>query len=443
MKEHYDWFLSQYGVVPGSQFTDYVFMGKDTLGEMLSRSKSDKIGAFVSCRLNDQHNLDAVDDNPISGNAVGTICQFYYDNPSYRLGTDLTKVDQRVWNWEYEQVRDFVFERIEEICENYELEGLQLDFLRHGAYFDVANTTSEERKTIMADFVKRVRRLLNRTTKPGSYIYLGVRIPAFDDTFDKLGIDIGEFVAAGVDFVNFSNFFHTVQQNELDSLLCDVPGHVKTYYEVTNTISWIPPVDPTPRHFRYCTENMLTTTAHLAYSEGIDGISAFNFQYYRPPTTDGTTGYEPPYEVFNKLADYRQCSADPNQHYVIAEVYDYPTGWVNQLPNDFSQNESIDLQLVMCPPDNGWSGNWRLRIMADSDMSGSTWQIKFNGTVLTTSNDVSEPYDQQYSPEWDDADMYKAFTVSSNNFVDGDNTITVKLTSSTSVNLVYLDLFHD
>lgn len=46
-------------------------------------------------------------------------------------------------------------------------------------------------------------------------------------------------------------------------------------------------------------------------------------------------------------------------------------------------------------------------------------------------------------PQWDSDNMYKAFTVSSGDFVDGDNTVTVKLTSSTAVNLVYLDLFHD
>ncbi len=441
LEKHYDWFLNHYGVIAGGQFTDYVFMGQDVLGEMLAHSKENNLGAFVSYRLNDQHNLDAVDDNPVSGGDSGTICQFYYDNPSYRLGPDLTRVDQRVQNWAYPEVRDFIFERVEEICENYDLEGLQLDLLRHASYFDLNSTDSNQRKAIMTDFIKRVRQLLTRTTQPGKHRYLGVRVPAFDDTYDRLGINLEDMIDGGVDFINFSNFFHTVQQNELSTLLGSVPDHIKTYYEVTNTISWIPPVDTTPRHFRLCTEQMLVTTAHLAYTAGINGISAFNFQYYRPPTEDGTGGYEPPYEVFTILADAEQCAEYENQHYVIADVYDYPTGWVNQLPNVYTQNESVDFDLPMAEPDGGWSGNWRMRIMADSDISGSTWEAKFNGILLSTNADVSEPYDGDYDPQWDSSNMYKAFTLSSDDVVNGNNTVTVKLTSAGPVNLVYLDLF--
>ena len=440
LDKHYDWFYETYSVVGDSSFTNYASMNKDLLKIMNDRCREKNIGAFVSYRVNDHHFLDAVDDNPMSPGRSQEICQFYYDHPEYRIGDDLGDTYQRVHNWIYQAPRDFIFERIEEICENYDIEGLQLDFFRWPSYFDIGATSSSQRKAIMTGFVERVRKLLNRTSKPGQHRYLGIRVPSYNDTYDNLGIDLEDMCDAGVDFINFALHYHTSQQNELTTILSSVPDRIKTFYEVTYTISWLY-VSPTERHYRYLTEQMLTTTAHLAYEDGIDGISAFNFQYYRDATWD--TAYEPPYSVFAKLADPTQCSADTKQHYVIADIADSPAGWTNQLPQSCAQNTSYNFTFRMAPPDSGWSGNWRLRIMSNANISGTTWQVKLNGNTLSGNGDVSEPYDADYDPEWDNSNWYKAFTAPSNYFISGNNTTTVKLTSSGPKTLYYIDLFND
>ena len=69
-------------------------------------------------------------------------------------------------NWAIPEVRDYKFALISEVCQNYDIDGFELDFMRHPQFFDLNETTSEQRVEIMTGFVRQVRELLNRTAQP-------------------------------------------------------------------------------------------------------------------------------------------------------------------------------------------------------------------------------------------------------------------------------------
>ena len=137
-------------------------------------------------------------------------------------------------NWAEPEVRDYKFGFIRELCENYDIEGFELDFMRHFSFFRLDETTGEERCRIMTGFVRRVRELLDRTAKPGRRRRLCVRVPAFLVAHDRLGVDLRQWVAAGVDMANLSYSFFTEQQGDFAEIRRMIPD-AAVYVEMCHT----------------------------------------------------------------------------------------------------------------------------------------------------------------------------------------------------------------
>jgi hypothetical protein len=106
-----------------------------------------------------------------------------------------------VQNFAVPEVRAQKLALIRELCENYDLDGLELDFLRFYSYFR-EKTPVEQRRAIMTGLRCREVRalLLTRTGKSGSAHECRVICPPLD----LLGLDLKALVAAGLDMVNAS-----------------------------------------------------------------------------------------------------------------------------------------------------------------------------------------------------------------------------------------------
>ena len=88
--------------------------------------------------------------------------------------------------------------------------------------------------------------------------------------------------------------------------------------------------------FRRTTPLQYYTTAHVAYARGLDGVSAFNFVYYREHG-DGERGPfdEPPFHVFRRLRKPEWLAKQP-QHYILAAISNTPRIDGRQLPKTLS-----------------------------------------------------------------------------------------------------------
>lgn len=330
-------------------------------------------GAFVSVRLNDGHHLQYVN-TPKNTRGNHTISKFYAEHPEHRLGPDLDNWDQHVHNWAVPEARAYKLALIKEICAGYDIDGLELDFMRHPSYFRQDETTSAQRRKIMPDFVAEVRKALDAGARPGRRRWLCARVPCLLSWHDRLGIDLPSMVGAGLDMVNLSASYYTQQHHDLARVRKLVPG-AAVYLEMchcTMTGQALGPGGGDVRQYTRATDQQYYTTAHVAYRRGADGVSLFNFVYYREHGHPGRAPFnEPPFHVLKHLGDPEWLARQP-QWYVLAKAWNAP------LPVRFQSGQARALMLDMAPTEHQRKdGLLRLRTAPDS--SSCRWSVKLGG----------------------------------------------------------------
>ena len=101
---------------------------------------------------------------------------FWGNYEVYRIVADPADWGQGLFNWAIPAVPEHKLALIPELGENYPLDGLELDFLRHWICFPVTGTTVERRREVTTDFIKKFARC--STERPGSALdALSIRVP--------------------------------------------------------------------------------------------------------------------------------------------------------------------------------------------------------------------------------------------------------------------------
>ena len=216
--EYWAWCQATWPGMYSDPWTDYIQQGGDLVQLFVDRCHQKGLDAFISYRLNDVHTHRPAPNTECGVKIRGSNykCRFHYENPQYRRNSsDICSCpapycsSDRPQNWKYQAVRDYKFSLIEEICENYDIDGLELDFLRHYWFFS-DDVSAGARKNIMTSFVSDVKDVLDLYTPYGQRRWLSVRVPKTIADHAALGIDLERFVnEAGVDMINISPSFLT------------------------------------------------------------------------------------------------------------------------------------------------------------------------------------------------------------------------------------------
>ena len=423
--DHFQWYLERKGRIDPKRYGrwgEYMLSGGDLLAVLLKHCRKRGVAPFVTFRVNDWHLPPIQSDINVS--------RFYHRHPEYRLGPDINDGDMRVHNWAIPETRAYKLALIEEICENYDIDGLELDFMRHLSFFRTNETTSEERVRIMTDFVRQVRGMIDRTSTHGKHRWLGVRIPVEPRLHDKLGINVSAMVEAGAEMVNFGEYYRTVQQVNFAKLREMTPDEAAYYLEMTYCTVIRP--DRTCLRTR---DEQFYTTAHLAYARGVDGVSFFNFQYFRTRSEQRTRSgfHEPPFHVFKHLADREWLARQPQHFFIYGFARSQP------MPITIVEGKPAIFDLDMEATADGWQTNGKLRIQGDESLNGTEWRVTLNGVELESTMGVSVPYRNPYLP-FGDPDEYRAWVVPVSILKEGINTAEVALVYGSSSVLVWLGL---
>lgn len=444
MKEHFQ------SEMPKGSWTEYISQGGDMVDTFTKRCHKTNLKPFISIRLNDVHGHETANLPPgprtesawATEIAWSTMAPIHVNHPDWRLGKNILDWPQRPLNWVHPEPREYKLRLIEELSQNYPLTGIELDFMRFPYFFREKETTSEQRKEIMLDFIKRTRRILDESSIDGEHRWLCVRVPAMVAAHDPMGIDLTQWVQAGVDMVNASYFYFTAQDGDLAKLKQLTEG-AALYVEMCHTTRNGPTVgDPKAYDafaFRRTTDTQFYTTAHLAYARGCAGVSLFNFVYFREHG-NGERGpfHEPPFHVISRLRDRDWLATQP-QHYFLSEVWDAPK-LVRQLPKSFQPQQAHQFHLDMAPPNGGWTEPGRLRIQSSTDLGDSKWECRFNGEQLELTEDRSEPFDNPYVNLLGEALHHRAWRVPAKLMVDGINHVEITLITDMLQRIVFLDV---
>jgi hypothetical protein len=200
--------------------------GRDTLGVQIDFSHRNGLEIFWSLRMNDGH------DSYPATSSRGTygIAPFKRDHPECLFGVpdDFEKFrrvsDRQMWacvDYACPEVREHVFRLVEEVCEGYDIDGVELDFLRRLPLFrhslDDRPATPEHLEMITA-LLRRIRRMANDVGRQrGRPILIASRLP------------IG---------INLSRFYGLDLRRWLEEGLVDliVVGHDKSYFSPISSI---------------------------------------------------------------------------------------------------------------------------------------------------------------------------------------------------------------
>jgi hypothetical protein len=441
-ERHYQWLKATYGIEPDT-FGRSVLAGNDLIQIFIDACRRYGQAAVISFRLNDGHHKEFVNAAPgskIRSAACMALSEFYCAHPEYRIGTDTLDWAQRVQNWAIPAVREHKLAFITEICENYDIDGFELDFMRYYSFFRMNETTKDERAGIMTQFVATVRKLLDRTARNGLHRWLSLRIPGYVKVFDALGIDPPALIAAGADILNLSDSYFTSQQTDVAGIRKMAPGAV-LLDEMTH-VTWTgPPISAAPddRKDRRTTPEEFYTTADWAYSAGADGVSLFNFVYYREYGEPLRGPFsEPPFGVLPHLKDRDWLSKQP-RHYFLSSGWGSPMRR-SDFPKTALPNKPLTISFDLVPISGGWKSGGRLRIQTAADLPAGNWSARVDGIDLQATTDISEPYPNPYTQLLGTPDQLRGWQVSPQVLKAGRNDVEVVWLGEGAQKVVFADL---
>ncbi len=439
-EDHYETFLGQFGATKHNPYARYLLAGGDLVQTFIDQCRALGVKAFVSYRLNDGHHVRGLAKALEEKKPAHDMSRHFWENyEAYRIGPDPTDWGQGVFNWAIPAVREHKLALMSELGENYSLDGLELDFLRHWQRFPVETTTLDERREATTNFVKKIRQMLDRTAGSGPRRILCIRVPATLSIHDDQGIHLPSLVEAGVDVVTLSWSYFTLQDDSVRrarELIPDTP----VYAEMTHTTLTGKALGGSgTQPYLRTTDEQFYTTAHLAHTQGAAGVSLFNFPYYREHTTPAIGPFtEPPFHILAKLGDRDFVARQPHTYFLTAARRD-PVLPGLALPALLQRNEpqTLALEMAVLP---GHHRDGILRLRSDEAIADRELEVALNGAPLEEIPFVARPLPHPYDAFAGQPDEIRCFACPVDLTRNSTNEIHLSLQKGIRVRVIYLEI---
>jgi len=195
---------------------DLIAQGTDPLQIMVGFCKDHDMEIFFSMRMNDVHD-GALKDGELFYPEL--FPQFKRDHPEFLVGTKGERLpgiaNGRSWaavDYGQPEVRERAFRIIQDVCERYDVDGIELDFFRHPTYFRShaqEGQASESDLGKMTALVRRVRAMTEDVAaRRGRPLLVAVRVPDSVEYAKIVGLDWERWLKEGlVDILVASGYF--------------------------------------------------------------------------------------------------------------------------------------------------------------------------------------------------------------------------------------------
>ncbi|MFI5356991.1 MAG: hypothetical protein ACHQ4G_06635 [Opitutales bacterium] len=261
-------------------YQDLLDAGVDWLAEAARACRRHRVSPWATIRMNDYHGHKNVQGSyfnlPLLKQPEMRLRRSGYSptmfEPGYRTGL----------NYERSEVRALMLAQIKEVVEDYDYEGLELDWWRQPLCCepDAAPPTV----AMITDWMREIRALTDRRARQTGRPYpLGLRIPGQLETLKSIGLDVVTLCREGIiDFVAPSGFWCTTWEMPHDELRRKLGDRVAIYGVIEDGANPLPSRAPTLNHtqnirFISSSREMLHANAAGKLVLGADGIEWFNF----------------------------------------------------------------------------------------------------------------------------------------------------------------------
>lgn len=250
----------------------------DPAGMIMQRAWFRGMGAFLSFRMNELHDVDKP--------ASPLLSPFWKEHPEFRVG-GYPGWGAYALNYAIPEVREYFFAILKEACERYDPDGLELDFMRFPYYFPPRFDSMQQYASAMTEFVAQVRSMTSAIAgRRGRPMMLSARVPTSLAGCAYVGLDPAAWSRRGlIDFLTISPFLSTQPEMPVEEFhrAC---GSLPVYAGLEYTIGT-----------RKMMREQKRAAAALLYAAGADGIYTFNY------FVEWDAGFEADMEVLRELAD--------------------------------------------------------------------------------------------------------------------------------------------
>lgn len=340
------------------RYLDLIEAGVDWLAEAAKACRRRGVSPWVSIRMNDMHGQKNFEGSyfnaPLLRQKEMRLRHSAYSPtmwiPTYREGL----------NYARPEVRAFMFAQIKEVVEDYDYEGLELDWWRNALCCE-PNATPETVEMMNAWF-REVRALTGRRAMQTGRPYpFGFRMPGRLEALKSIGIDVVTLCREGtLDFICPSHFWRTSWDMPHDELRRQVGERVAIYGVIedgVNRMAAAAPTIPLTRDMRYisASHEMMRANAAGKLVLGADGIECYNFFCTDQAKIPGVIS---DYTTLRDLHRLDRLRGQP-KHYAFSDqgspFVQIPFEGIPQLPVVLERGWIRSFRLPMCaePADRG------------------------------------------------------------------------------------------
>ncbi len=197
---------------------EFVKLGTDPLEVTCKFAHENGFEFFWSNRVNDTHDYGHRPDKPYE-----RWSKLKTRHSEYLFGTPGEKLPHGRWSsvdFSHPEIRELCVQYYTEVCENYDVDGIELDFFRHPYLFkNVARggVATVEQLEMFSKMLSQIREMTERVgMKKGKPILILIRVPDSIEYCKGIGIDLENWMAKGlVDIVVGSGYFRLNTWNYL------------------------------------------------------------------------------------------------------------------------------------------------------------------------------------------------------------------------------------
>ncbi|MBT4818653.1 MAG: family 10 glycosylhydrolase, partial [Lentisphaerae bacterium] len=191
-----------YGIQPKKRniTQDLIDQGADCLKLVVDFAHEHGMEAFWSMRMNDTHDVSHHPDKPYF--LFPTLKETH---PEWLVGDPVKRTPHGRWssvNYAVPEVRDLAFAYIQEVCQGYDVDGVELDFFRHLCYFPETakgGVATDEERGLMTELMRRVRTMTEEVgLKRGRPILVSIRVPDSVGYCRDMGFDLEKWLEEGL-----------------------------------------------------------------------------------------------------------------------------------------------------------------------------------------------------------------------------------------------------
>jgi hypothetical protein len=279
----------------------------------IARSREKGISPWITMRMNDIH-------------SVHETCNFMHStfwlkHPEYwRVpGSDWDWIG-RAFDYGHKEVREHHMTLIREYLELFDIDGLELDWMRFGFHFKPGH--EREGAEILTEFMREVREMTNLWSgRRGHPIRLGARVPARPMTAKGLGMDAVRWVREGlIDMLVPTPFFSSADTDIPLELWQDLFGPAGEKITLAAGLEILLRPYPAAEHRLNDLESVRGFAAAML-DRGADQIYLFNYMDYET-TVENPADYQ---AIIRECARLETVLDKPRRH-VLTYTDTWPLG---------------------------------------------------------------------------------------------------------------------